>query len=144
MAYYYCSLVYASLAQERHKTNKYGERVVQMTAETFQRLANELSKMVVEKDVIEHNVSKAAVLFCSTLYINDARHFPGETILETERWKKPGENNVQFCQGKSPSSHKDFSTFRIITVQVLRSIALSEELLEHYGNKYKSHRWSRD
>lgn len=60
---------------------------------------------------IEHKFRIAQAPFCAFLYIKSAKDFPDNTIPETERWKKPKKNNVQFLTGRSPTLPRDFSGF---------------------------------
>lgn len=69
-------------------------------------------------------------------YINDDRYFPVSTTLESERLNKPREKHVQVFQRRFPSSPKDVSSLKVLIVQTLPKILLSEELPVYYGNKY--------
>lgn len=68
--------------------------MIQVTAESFRKQANDPQEKVVEKDGIERKVWIAATPLCAIQDINKARYFPGITTSSTERFKKPGENNV--------------------------------------------------
>lgn len=68
-------------------------------------------------------------------YINDDRSLPADTILGTEKLKKPRENNAQILQTNSSSLPKHFSSFQMFNVQALSSIDVGEELLLKYGSK---------
>lgn len=46
-------------------------------------------------------------------------------------------NIVKFLQNKPSSSSKELSSYRLYRGRVLGYIALSEEWLVYYGNKYK-------
>lgn len=72
-------------------------------------------------------------------YINDARYLPRGTTSETERLNKVRDDKVQFLGSRSPSSPKEISDFRILSVPALRNITFGEELLVPYGNNYKLH-----
>lgn len=76
-------------------------------------------------------------------YINCARYLPEDTPLETERVEKPRENYVQILQGDCPSLHRYFSDLKYLSVHALDNVAFGEKLLEHHGNMYKFHGWSR-
>lgn len=67
--------------------------------------------------------------------MNDARHLPGDAVSKNDRLRKAIENDVESLQGRSLSSHKVFSVFEILSVQVLCNTVLGEELLVNYGNK---------
>lgn len=46
---------------------------------------------------------------------------------------------MPLLQSTSPSSAKDFSSYRVISIQALCNIFLEEELLLCSGSKYKFH-----
>lgn len=87
--------MYEYLIKESHKIRRYGESVMQATAELFLKWRSELLKKVMYKDRIEHKMRVVPVLFCSMRYVKDVRNLPGYTSLETQRLKYPRENNVQ-------------------------------------------------
>lgn len=59
-------------------------------------------------------------------YTNDGRYLPGNATVKAERLDKPGEDNVPFPQGRSPSLRKAFSSYRNLSVKGLRNIALGD------------------
>lgn len=75
--------------------------------------------------------------FYAIRYINDVTYLPGDINLKIESVYKPGENNGQFLQTRSPSSFKDISSYKILSFQALRNAALGEELQAHHENKYE-------
>lgn len=87
---------------------------------------------MIDKYEVEHKMRIVSAPFCSTQYFNIARHLSGDTIEEAERLTEPRGNNVQFLQCKSPTSPKDLSSLRILSVQALLNIAPGEGLLVHY------------
>lgn len=89
---------------------------MQVSAKAFLKRANELAEKVLDKDKAEHKVWIVLAPFCTKSYIIDARYLPGSTILEAERPTKPGNNNVQFLQGKVQTSPNDFSSLGILSV----------------------------
>lgn len=94
----------------------YGRCEMQVTTENFHNYAKELPEKVIDKDVIEQNVWIIPVPFYAMRCINDPRQFPVDTTMETERWKKPRKKYEQLLQGWSPSSAKDCSTSRVLSV----------------------------
>lgn len=141
--YYHSTLCHENPAKEQHKTNSYGEGVMQIPAKTSSKLDNELPEKTMDKDRVQHNVGLVPVPFYGMRYINDAGYLRDDSTQKAERLNKRSVNSVQLSQDRSPSSPEQFSIFRILSVHALRDIALSEELLIYYGNKYKPHRRSR-
>lgn len=72
-------------------------------------------------------------------YINIATYFPGATSPEAKWFSKQMDNIVQIFQGRSSSSFEDFSSFWNLSFEALFDIALGEELLVHFVNKYEFH-----
>lgn len=109
----------------------YREYVMHVTAKSFQKLTSVLPEKVVDKEAIGLKVWIVPASCCSMPYINDARYLLGDSTLETERLNEPRDNNLHFLQHRSVSSTEDFSSFRILSAQVLRIIVLGKELLVH-------------
>lgn len=49
-------LVYATLAKARYEMKTYGEDMLEMTAETFRKRVIDLSELIMDKYVVEHEV----------------------------------------------------------------------------------------
>lgn len=94
--------MYANLTEKQHYKKTYCEVVMQVSAQTFRKLANELLEKVTDKNDTEHKVWIVLATFCTMQSINDTRYFPGDITLEAERLNNPRENNVQFLQSRSP------------------------------------------
>lgn len=63
-----------------------------------------------------------------------------ETLLwKLKRLEKPMEHSVQLLKGRYSPSPKKGSSYRILSVQVLPSLALAEELPVNCINKYEFH-----
>lgn len=77
--YYYCSLVYTDLTNERHNTKTYG-KAMKVTAKTFWKWENELLQKIMDKDGVEQKVWMTK--FSGNRYINDARYLPGDITLQ--------------------------------------------------------------
>lgn len=56
MGYCYGSLFYETLTEERHNTKMYGERVMKVTAKTFQCKPNELPENITDMNRNEHKI----------------------------------------------------------------------------------------
>lgn len=77
--YYYRYLVYVHLTRGRHKTEKYEEGVMQVTAETFTTWTNEVPEKVMNRSDCKNEVRTDPAAFCAMWYINEARYL----------WEKP-------------------------------------------------------
>lgn len=75
---------------------------------------------------VKDSVQIVPARFFAVRCINDAKYFPEDTTLETERLKRLRDRNVQFSQGWFPSSGNHFSNSRVLSVQTLRTISLGE------------------
>lgn len=140
LGYYYGSLVYANLTQERYKTKMFGHGVRKVTANTFWRPANILPEKVVRKDGVEHKVWTVPAPLCAMLYNEGVRYLPGDTLLEDGRLNKARDKNVPFLYGRLPSSSKDFSSFKFFSVKALHNIFLRQNQLEKYEYQCKFQR----
>lgn len=76
-------------------------------------------------------------------YINVAKSFWVDNALKNDSLKKPRDSDEQLLQGRSLSSPKYFSCYRMYGVHALCNVALGEELLGHYRNKYEFYACSR-
>lgn len=114
-----------------------------MTADSLRKWANEVPGILMGKHGKAHKVRIVQAPVFAMRYINLARYLTKDTMLEAGRLNKQRENNFPILQGKSLSSSKHFSTFKILKEQELYNIALGEEQLVHHGNKYELHGWSR-
>lgn len=88
VGYYYCLLVFENLTMEGQKAKTYGEGVVQVTAESSRKWANDISKKIVSKDESEQKLWIVPALFYVMLYINDVRHSRGDQSLKVEMLRK--------------------------------------------------------
>lgn len=79
---YLAFAVYVNLTKERYKTKTYREGVMQVTAQTFWKLVNNLPEKVMKKDGIRHKALVVPAPFFALQYISDACFLPG-TVL----WK---------------------------------------------------------
>lgn len=143
VGYYYGSLDYAILIRKRQTTRKYEKGMMKVNVEMFRRWVNNPIEKVIDEDGNMNTMWIVPAPFYTMRYINDARHMPGGTTMESKRLKKPRENKVQFLQGRLPISRKYFGTNRILSVEALRSTALGEKLLMHYKIEFEFHRQSR-
>lgn len=76
-------------------------------------------------------------------YNKDVRYLAGDTIFEAKRLNELRKDNVQFLQYMYPTSSKDVSNFRILSVQALCNNSLGKEPIVQIGNNHESYRWRR-
>lgn len=140
---YWCgSRVYLNLTKKPHKTKTYREHLTQMTTETFRQWPKELLDKVFDKSWNECKVWIVPASFCSMRYIPVVRYLEEETTLEDNSFEKPKENNAQLLQVTFLLSSKDFISFVMLSVQLLRNSTLDKELVVYYDNKHQFHGWS--
>lgn len=53
LGYYYDCPFYENLAEKRQRAMTYRKRVIEVTAETFRKLSNELSENIIDKYAVE-------------------------------------------------------------------------------------------
>lgn len=73
-------------------------------------------------------------------YTNKTSHQTADTAPKIERVTKPREKNVKFLHFRSPSSLKEFRSYRTFNVKALKAlckIEVEKELLVDNGNKCK-------
>lgn len=99
---------------------------MQVTANASWKWTTDLPEKVMDKDEIEKRILIAPAPIYALRYIDDFRYLPGATTLETERLKQPRDNNVKFLHGRSPWFPKELRSFRIHSVQALRSVDFDE------------------
>lgn len=110
VGYYNGSMVYVELYCRQNVTLIYGERLVEVTRETFQILAIHLHEKVGDRDYVDENVWIVPASFCAFHYINNGRDLLGHEPLELERlWHVP-KNIVEFYQIRSPHGPTDFQS----------------------------------
>lgn len=135
--YYYGFSVHEDLIKEQPVAETYRKEVMQVNAETFWKSSNELLEKVMEKEWINHKFCIVPAQFCAMCRVNDASCLQADITLKTETLNKPKECGVQFLQSRTSSLPEYFSSYRIITVYALCNNALREQLLLHYGIRYK-------
>lgn len=85
--FYYESLVCADLIRERHKTKKYEESMMKVTAETFAKWAKELLRKVTNKHGADHKTPIIHCAFSAMRYFSFFKYLPESNTPKSKRRK---------------------------------------------------------
>lgn len=136
ISYYYGSVVYSDLSGKPQKHRTYGEGVMAVTVQDFEKWAYKLDDRVVPVGGQSRTVWLVPAPFCVSRFMNDPRYLPGDKDGAQVREGVNREANVMFETSGSPSNPRDFEDHKILAVVATKNIVRGQEIFVNYGNAY--------
>ena len=146
VGYYYGTIVYGDIGSNRRLYKRYGEGILSVSSEEFDKWANEIGFEFIDRSGNAYDAFIVPAPFCVTRFINDPRYLDGDR----DGKKNPSKNtkkigpadsqdraaNVRFSIHRNAKHNSNFERYTAIRVEAVKHINPDEELFIDYGNQY--------
>ena len=137
IGYYYGSLVYGDIGKKKKLSTRYGEGILSVGVDEFNRWAIEIQYKFIDSTGNPYSAWIAPAPFCCCRYLNDPRYHESDKTTKEERDSRPRVSNTNFTLDSKAKVNRDFERYNVIAVTATKFVKRGSELFIDYGTNYQ-------